>query len=61
MTLPITRAERRDLADESAADQWHAMYAEILQERQAKGLADSPIVICAEIDKRRRAARDDAD
>jgi len=53
--------ERRDLKDEADAEAWQAMYDTILAERQAKGLPDQPIVIVAEIARRQRVAREDAE
>ena len=53
--------ERRDLQDERDAEAWQAMYDEILAERKEKGLPDQPIVIVAEIARRQRVAREDAE
>ena len=58
---PVTAQERSDAKDERDAEAWHAMYAAIVEERKARGLPDQPIVIVAEIARRQRVARDDAD
>jgi len=58
---PFTAQERRDLKDERDGKVWRAMYAAIVEERKARGQPDQPIVIVAEIARRQRVAREEAE
>lgn len=51
---PVTAQEHRDLADERESEEYAAMYATVLKERQDAGLADAPIQVCAETMRRLR-------
>lgn len=51
---PLTAQERRDLRDEREAEEYAAMYAAVLKERQDAGLADAPIMVAAETMRRLR-------
>lgn len=52
---PVTAEERRDLRDERESEEYAAMYAAVLKERQDADLADAPIMVAAETMRRLRA------